>query len=108
VAAITAAQLALERPHLATALSDNPDVINQTVAKVNKMAFPLYTDDAEDTDRRLNEACARLWLHPFGRPLAVADPAAENPWKASNRADDKLKGANNPVPHWPDIDSGAI
>jgi hypothetical protein len=108
VAAITAAQLALERPHLETAVSDNLAMVDQTIAKVNAMAFPLYTDDDEDTDRRLNEACARLWIHPFGRPIGVADPSADNPWVTLNKQDDRSKGANNPVPHWPDIDSGAI
>lgn len=108
MAAISAAQLALERPHLETAVSDNPAVIAQVIAKVNAMAFPLYTDDDEDTERRLNEACARLWIHPFGRPLSVVDPVADNPWQAQNRRDDRDKGANNPVPHWPDIDASAI
>jgi hypothetical protein len=108
VAAITAAQLAQLRPHLETAVSDNLAMVEQTVARVNAMAFPLYTDDDEDTDRRLNEACARLWISPFGRPLSVVDPAADNPWEKWNKADDRSKGANNPVPHWPDIDASAV
>lgn len=100
MAAITAAALALAFPEWANAVSNTPVVVDNAVAVANAKLFGVYTDDAEDTNRRYLEASAMLFEHAYGRDQRKPNSAPVNVYRRQAREQDMLKGTAERAPGW--------
>ena len=98
-ATVTAADLIAAYPEWSAVQSSQPAVVTNILAVANAMALPLYTDTDEEIDRRLLEACANLFAHPFGRDMSKYNPA-DNWYRVEATRRDVLKGTAYRAPGW--------